>query len=381
MIFLFWSSLAAVLYAYLGYPLLLWVISRLRRPRPSGGPGPLPRVTLIVAVHNERERVEEKIRNTLRLRYPPELLEVFFSSDASSDGTDEIVAGYRERNIRLVRAEERKGKEYAQKLAIERASGDILGVTDVATLLQEDGLRAIVANFADPTVGCVSSEDRFLDENDRICAEGLYVRYEMLLRTLESRVHSVVGLSGSFFAARRELCSAWPTELPSDFHTLLHAVRLGYRGVSDPASIGLYRNITDEKKEFQRKVRTVTRGIAALAANRDMLNVPRRGFFAFQLISHKLLRWSVPLFLLLLLASNLWLAPSGAFFAVLLLLQVLFYVSAIAYGTGMARTALFRIPYYFCVVNAAIASAWIRYLRGQRFATWTPTRRSGGPQA
>ena len=169
--------------------------------------------------------------------------------------------------MRLVRASARRGKEAAQQLAVESASGAILVFSDVATALAPDAVSTIVMNFADPTVGCVSSIDRFVNADGRGSGEGAYVRYEMLLRALETRVNSLVGLSGSFFAARREVCRRWASDRQSDFSTLLTAVALGLRGVLDRRCPGYYRNIADDRRELERKIRTVVRGLFVLRAN------------------------------------------------------------------------------------------------------------------
>jgi cellulose synthase/poly-beta-1,6-N-acetylglucosamine synthase-like glycosyltransferase len=184
---------------------------------------------------------------------------VIVASDCSSDRTDDIVSAYAPR-VRLARAPERRGKEAAQQIALESASGEIVIFSDVATALAPDGVSTMVANFADPTVGCVSSVDRFIDADGRVSGEGAYVRYEMFLRGLETRVNSLVGLSGSFFATRREVCQRWSADRQSDFNTLLNAVDLGWRGVLDVQSAGYYRNVADDRRELQRKIRTVVRG-------------------------------------------------------------------------------------------------------------------------
>ena len=251
----FWCSVALVFYAYFGYPMALAMIS-LFRNRPVAKRKITPRVSFIITAHNEEGRIRDKIDNTLAQDYPSQALEVIVASDCSSDRTDDIVSAYSPR-VRLTRAAERRGKEAAQQIALESASGEIVIFSDVATALAPDGVSTMVANFADPTVGCVSSVDRFIDADGRVSGEGAYVRYEMFLRALETRVNSLVGLSGSFFAARREVCQRWSADRQSDFNTLLNAVELGLRGVLDVQSAGYYRNIADDRREFQRKIRTV----------------------------------------------------------------------------------------------------------------------------
>ena len=368
---IFWTAIALVLYAYVGYALALWALSFFRN-RPVLRGTVTPRVSFIIAAHNEEARIQNKIDNTLAQDHPPAALEIIVASDCSTDRTDAIVCASGPR-VRLVRAAERRGKEAAQQLAIASASGDILIFSDVATALAPDGVSSIVGNFADPTVGCVSSVDRFVDADGATSGEGAYVRYEMLLRSLETRVNSLVGLSGSFFAARREVCGRWAADRPSDFSTLLNAIDMGWRGVHDPCTAGYYRNISDERRELQRKVRTVTRGIAVLAANLRMLNPFRYGLFAWQLASHKLCRWLVPFAMIAALLANGLLAAASPLFTVMFVLQLVFYGTAAA---GLLTGApMLRLPAFLVVANLAVLVAWLRFFRGERFLAWTPSER------
>ncbi len=377
MVTLFWGSILAIIYTYFGYPAILYILSHISgRKKAQLDSTFCPSVTLIITARNEEKRIQKKIDNTLAIDYPRDRLEVLVASDASTDMTDDIVRDYADKGITLVRAPERRGKEFAQKSAIGRARGEIIVFSDVATMIENDGISRIVSNFSDLTVGCVSSEDRVLDEQGNVSGEGAYVRYEMWLRSLETRISSVVGLSGSFFAARAEVCREWPVNIPSDFNTLLNSIRLGLRGVSDPKSIGLYTNIKDEKKEFNRKVRTITRGISALMANRGLMNPFRFGIFSWQLASHKLMRWLVPWFLISAVFSNLILVYRSALFKIFCILQVVFYGSAFLHDKlSVLGISAIKIPYYFVQVNLAIAQAWVEYLKGERYVTWNPSTR------
>ena len=366
---LFWCSVGLVFYAYFGYPCLLMAMSAIADRRVRRAPNDCA-VTFIITAYNEVARIAAKIDNTLAQEYAGPF-EIIVASDCSIDGTDDIVRGYAPR-VRLVRAPERRGKEAAQQLAVQAASGEILIFSDVATALARDAVATITENFADPTVGCVSSIDRFVDADGRISGEGAYVRYEMFLRTLETRVNTLVGLSGSFFAARRSVCRNWASDRQSDFNTLLNSVKLGLRGVLDPLSIGYYRPITDPRCEFQRKVRTVVRGIGVFGANLRMLNPSRYGLFAWQLVSHKLCRWLVPWAMLAALGSNALLATHSFWWGGILGAQLGFY-AAIAGGSAGNRSL--RIPYYFFVANLAILIAWFRYARGERMVSWNPSER------
>ena len=301
----FWCSVGLALYVYVGYPCALMLVTLVRsrsvKKAEKGSAAPL--VSFIITAHNEERRIREKIENTLAQDYPARAFEIIVASDCSTDATDDVVRGYADR-VRLIRAPERNGKEAAQQLAIAAASGHILVFSDVATAIAPDGVSNIVRNFADATVGCVSSVDRFVDREGRVSGEGAYVRYEMFLRALETRVNSLVGLSGSFFAARRDVCRKWATDRQSDFSTLLNAVEIGLRGVLDPESAGYYRSVVDDRRESERKVRTVVRGIAVLARNLRMLNPLRYGLFAWQLASHKLGRWLIPFAMIGAATSN-----------------------------------------------------------------------------
>ena len=383
---LFWMSTFMIFYAYLGYLLCLFVISLFKKTNTLStsktiNPDSIfPRVSFIITAYNEEDRIKEKIEGSLLQDYPKDRLEIIVASDCSNDMTDEIVLSY-EGKVKLVRAPERKGKENAQKYAVEAATGEIFVFSDVATILKPDGISNIVKNFNDPSIGCVSSEDRFIDADGTISGEGAYVKYEMFLRKFESRVNTLVGLSGSFFAARREVCKNWSNELQSDFNTLLNSIRLGLRGISDSQSIGYYKNIADGKKEYNRKVRTVLRGISVMMKNLSLLNPFKYGLFGWQLFSHKICRWLVPYFLIFLFISNLFIMFSSIFYFFTFVLQVTFYILAYKYHRHSKAKHqdpsgnLIKIPYFFVTVNLSILVAWWKYIKGERATFWEPSKR------
>jgi len=373
--FIFFFSIVFILYAYFGYLLSLLILSFFKSCPVAKG-NITPTVSFIITAYNEEKRIVEKIENTLKQDYPREKLEIIVASDCSSDRTDEIVKSYQARGLRLVRAPERKGKENAQKLAVDATSGDILIFSDSATILMPDGISKIVRNFNDPTVGCVSSVDKFIDSEGSISGEGAYVKYEMLSRSLETKVNTLVGLSGSFFAARKEVCKDWSADLQSDFNTLLNSIKIGLRGVSDPDSIGYYRNIADEKKEFDRKVRIVLRGISVFMRNLELLNPLKYGLFSWQLFSHKLCRWMVPFGMLIALGTNILLAFNSLFYTVALVIQIVFYSFALAgMYLGSFSRGILKLPFFFVSVNYAILNAWFKYVSGERMVSWPPSQR------
>ena len=383
--FIFWFSICFIAYAYFGYPLILMAISLFRNHDVNKG-NIAPKTSFIITAYNEEKRIKEKIENTLAQNYPKEKLEIIIASDCSNDRTDEIVKSYQAQGVKLVRAAERRGKENAQRYAVDTATGDILIFSDVATILKSDGVSNIVKNFNDPTVGCVSSEDRFIDPDGKISGEGAYVKYEMFLRNLETKVNTLVGLSGSFFAARKEVCKDWAADLQSDFNTLLNSVKRGLRGVSDSESIGYYKNIADEKKEFDRKVRTVVRGISVFMKSLPLLNPFKYGLFSWQLFSHKLCRWLVPFAMIIAFLSNLilildsfstsTLALTSNVYLYIFIIQIMFYTLAII-GICLRnlKSNILKIPSFFIVVNLSILNAWYKYLRGERLIAWEPSKR------
>ncbi|TGU70449.1 glycosyltransferase family 2 protein [Geomonas terrae] len=365
-----------VFWAYFGYPLSLYLLSYLRRRNVAKAPI-TPPVTFIITAFNEEKRIREKLENTVALDYPADLLQVVVASDGSTDRTNDIVREYQGRGVVLLEVKDRGGKENAQKEAVAIARGDILVFSDTATIIEPDSLYRITANFADSTIGCVSSVDRVVGRDGKPCGEGAYVRYEMWLRDLEGRVNSLVGLSGSFFAARKEVCRDFSPNMQSDFRTLLNSMRLGLRGVGDTEVIGLYQDVADSSREFDRKVRTVLRGITVFFKNLEFLNPFRYGLFAYQFCCHKLLRWLVPFFLTAALLINAFLAPFSPPYLFLFLLQCIFYLLAVAgwKRPSLARSLAVKLPLYFATVNLAIAVAWVRYLRGNRLVMWTPSER------
>ena len=365
-------------YSYLIYPLILLVMPARRvGARAYGGVDELPSMTVLITAHNEEARIRSKLENALALDYPREQLEVVVASDQSTDRTDEFVSSFADRGVRLVRADQRLGKEYAQKCAIDASTNELLVFSDVATELPADSLRRLAEEFGDESVGAVSSTDRFVSRDGKLVGEGAYVRYEMWLRRLESRRAGLVGLSGSFFAARREVCNPWDTQSPSDFNTAMNCARHGKVAISSDAVVGIYRDVANASAEYRRKWRTAVRGINALARHPEVLNPFRYGRFAFQVISHKLMRWLVPWFLLAFAIVSVASVPKGPIFLLLCLLQLVFYgVAAIGHFVAESRELMpVRIVYYFVVANIALAHAAVSYLFGVRMTVWTPTSR------
>ena len=378
--FLFWFFALGSVFSYFIYPLILKVLAQTRQhnvlPDSQEPANPLF-LSLIVTAYNEEARIREKIENTLMVRFDPTRLELIVASDCSDDKTDDIVREYADRGVRLVRAAERLGKENAQRTAIEEARGDVIVFSDVATQIPEDALEKLEAYFQDPQIGAVSSEDRFISKDGSIAGEGAYVKYEMWLRQQESKLAGLVGLSVSFFAARKAVCQVWDIHSPSDFNTALNTARLGLRAVTAPDVLGYYQDLKDPQKEYQRKIRTVIRGMTALSRHSEVLNPQRFGLFAFQVFSHKLMRWLVPWCLIGLLIVSAVIAHESLFYSFALLVQLGFYgVALLAHFLPHLReTSWVKLIYFFVQVNVALLDAAIKFLAGERMTTWKPSAR------
>lgn len=374
---LFWSCSIFLVYTFFGYPALLWVISKVRNRR-YRRESIQPSVSLIITAHNEGARLANKLTNTIALEYPRGKLEIIVASDGSEDDTDAVAASFADRGVKLLKVTPRRGKNYAQMVALDASTGEILVFTDVAVTLDQDGLRQIVSYFADSSVGCVSSEDRLAKDAQSRSGEAAYVGFEMWLRRLESRVGSVVTASGSFFASRRTACAKWHPDQTSDFFVPLHTIEQGQRAIVDPLSIGYYGLTRHSGAEFQRKVRTIVNGLHVLFAHWRLLNPLRYPLTAWQLISHKLCRWLMPFGLLGLLTANFAMFRVGVFYRAMLIAEVALYAAGcltLAWST-LLRLRAFKAASFFILGNAATLTAWAKFCSGERFVMWQPTHRS-----
>jgi hypothetical protein len=376
MVWLFWFSLVFVVYTFFGYPLFLVLIARFRE-RPHVRATIWPRVSVIIVAHNEAGQIDHKVRNTLDLEYPKEKREIIVVSDGSDDATADQARSYTGHGVQVIETQERRGKHFGQMVARDASSGDILVFTDTSVCLEAGTLQKMVSNFADPTVGCVSSVDRLFVKGTTLSGEHAYVGYDMSLRRLESRVNSLTNVSGSFFAARREVCEVWHVGQSSDFFLPLHAAAKGLRAVVDPECVGAYSAVRLEREELPRKVRTIVHGLDVFFSHLGLLNPLRYGLFSWQLLSHKLFRWLVPFAALGLLISNLFLWEKGIFYQVCLVGQVTLYGFGLLgrLSSRLAGLRPFKMAAFFLTGNLATLIAWLKYCSGERFVTWNPSRR------
>ena len=373
---IFWIVCFILFWTYFGYYIFLRVYS-IFASKPVKKDEILPSVSLIITAYNEESRIAEKIENSLALDYPTDKIEIIVISDGSNDGTTEIVTRYLERGVKLIEIPDRVGKHSAQERGIEQTQCEIVVFTDAATHLGPESMRKIVRSFADPKIGCVSGMDRIDVCGQPSQGEGIYINYEMGLRTLESAVSSLIGVSGSFYAVRKELCETWYGHLSNDFYMPIIARMKGYRSVLDSEAIGSYSVKIKTEKEFKRKVRTVVHGLDVMFNFWRIMNPFKYGLFSIQMISHKLLRWLAPFFLILCLVLNFALAGAGLLYQIVLAFQILSCLAAAAALAirGLEHNRFFRIPAFFTMVNLSILVAWIKFICGERYITWERTER------
>lgn len=368
----FWLLFFFIFYAYFGYPIILFCLGIFKK-KDFDKSEIFPSISIICPVYNESIVLRDKIINMLKLNYPKNLLQIIIVSDASDDDTDNIIQQFHDQGVLGYRLSKRSGKAAALNLGLDKANNEIVVFSDASILIASDSLKNIVTPFADPSIGCVSGEDHI----EGTAGEGLYGKYELALRNLESKVGSIVGASGCFYAQRRHLIDSFPPGMAPDFYSVLKTVEAGFRAVTEPSAHGEMKHVSNLDSEFQRKARTLLRGITALLHFKHMLDIRRFGFFSFFLWSHKIVRWICGFAMILLFISNLFLL-SSLFWNVILISQTCFYFFA---GLGWLRrneakiTIFERIPLFFCLANFAASKAWFNYLSGKTIEIWVPSKR------
>jgi cellulose synthase/poly-beta-1,6-N-acetylglucosamine synthase-like glycosyltransferase len=369
---------AAIGYAYVGYPLLLLLLSRIR-PKPVKSGHWTPSVTVIIAAYNEERDLAAKLENTLALDYPPAQLEIMVTSDCSSDRTDEIARSFADRGVRLHRQEERHGKTAAQNAAVTKARGEIIVFSDATTHYRPDVLRLMIPAFADKSVGCVTGRVIYQDDKDSSVGTGTqsYWNYEFFLKRHESAVCSLIGVCGCMYAVRASAYIPLYNEACSDFIIATTMVEQGLRAVYVPEAVCTEEPNRQAKKELAARVRIISQTFADLWRNRSVLNPFRSGFYAVQLWSHKLMRYLVPVFLIAIFIASAFLATRHAFYAAVFVAQVAFYLAALV-SWGLERLgvtfSLLALPQYFVITNLASLIAFVKFLTGERYTRWEPSR-------
>ena len=382
-----WLVIVAVsvpAYAYVGYPLLLAGLRplRARAPRDDSAPGTWPLVSVCLPAYNEAASIRQTLDRLLGADYPSDRRQILVVSDASTDGTDDIVRQYRTRGVELLRLDRRSGKTAAENAARAHLRGEIVINTDASVAVDPGALKALVAAIAVPGVGVASGRDVSVGSSVEAAntGESGYVGYEMWVRRLETDVGGIVGASGCLYAIRKELHDTLvPEALSRDFAAALIAREHGFRAVSVDGAVCYVPRTASLQREYRRKVRTMTRGLETLYYKRALLNPFSSGLFAWKLFSHKLARWLLPWSCLLAAAGVGWLAVQHlwARLAVIGGLVALALAAAVWWGPAGRRVPrpMALVAY---VVTAVVAGlhAWVNALRGELNPVWEPTPRA-----
>jgi cellulose synthase/poly-beta-1,6-N-acetylglucosamine synthase-like glycosyltransferase len=371
-----WISIFLIIYPYLIYPLAVLLLGLIRPRKIKRAPN-LPSMTILIPAYNEVDCIGATIQNKLDQGYPADKLQIIVISDGSTDGTDDVVKGFANHGVTLLRREGREGKAAALNEAVRLATGEIVVFSDANTLFGPQALHRIAENFNDPEVGYLTGSMGFFSEANNLSGAGVsaYMRYENLVRRIETSAGSVIGVNGGVDAIRKDLYVDTPPSLITDFILPLTVMAGGHRVIFDPAVTAFEAPNAEIASEFRMRVRVSLRALQGLTYMRRLFNPLRYPLASFSLLSHKLLRYLGFVFMVLALISNIALTPGEPLYQVLLELQIIAYGLA-ALGLTNKLPGLLKkitvVPSYLLMSNIAFAIATFRYLRGDTMAVWRP---------
>lgn len=383
---LFLIGITIIAYTYIGYGLVIYLMSKIRGRRNSPVVQPddlLPEVTILVAAYNEEQFIENKIKNTLALDYPQDKLSVFFVTDGSTDSTPEIIKKFRA--VKLFHEFARKGKIHAMNRVMKFVKTPIVIFSDANTLLNAEAVKNIVRHYQDKNVGGVAGEKRIFkqaEDNASGSGEGFYWKYESFLKKKDSEVYSIVGAAGELFSVRTELFEQHDENtILDDFVLSLTVAAKGYRFIYEPDAYAMETASASVEEEWKRKVRICAGGFQAMSKLKTLLNPFRHGILSFQYVSHRVLRWTLaPLFLPIVLLCNIILAAQGSpLFILFLAGQLFFYaMSLLGYLFRNKKVSIkgFFVPYYFTVMNLSVFAGFMRYMKGKQSVVWEKAQRA-----
>ncbi len=381
--FVFWASFALLFYIYFGYPLAVKALAMLKPNSIAANDDYLPKVSILIAAYNEAKDIEATLRNKLALDYPQEKLEVLVISDESEDGTDRIVeevAAAADIPIRLFRQVPRQGKTAGLNTLVPKANGDILLFSDANSQWDTQAVRKLCRNFADPEVGYVTGKMVYVHADGSMVGDGCsaYMKYENWLRDQETRIGSIVGVDGGIDAMRKELYQPLRADQLPDFVQPLKVVDQGYRVVYEPEALLKEEALSDGGSEFSMRVRVSLRALWALKDMKHLMNPAGDPIFAWQLISHKLLRYAAFAPIVTLALAAIYLAPEKGFYALAATGYAFFLYLAWSghkkEKEGQALSTLYALPYYFMLLNLASLQAFVAFSKGEKKVIWNPRK-------
>jgi biofilm PGA synthesis N-glycosyltransferase PgaC len=384
--FTFWVSFLIVFYSFLGYGIILFVLVKLKKKlyRKTQFEGELyePEVTLVVPCYNEENIIPGKVKNSLQLDYPKEKFSIIFITDGSTDNSVNVLSAYPEvKNLHINR---RAGKTAAENRAIRFVRTPIVIFSDANTILNKEAVKNIVRHFKDEKTGCVAGEKRVMVEAADIASsagEGLYWKYESFLKKLDSSLYSAVGAAGELVAFRTVHFEHMPEDvILDDFMQSMQIAAKGYKIVYEPEAYAMETASASVAEELKRKIRIAAGGWQSIARLSGVLTFFKTPVLYFQYISHRVLRWTINPFLLILMyfISAFMVFEGSIFYTVLFTLQILFYSAALMgyfFETKKLKIKMFFVPYYFFIMNYAVVAGFLRFLKGSQKATWEKAAR------
>ena len=379
---IFWLGCFLLLYHIVMYPAILWIVNSLRKRSVSAEfylPEDLPSITVICPAFNEEKHIEAKIKSFLALDYPADKIKMIVISDDSTDGTNEIVRHYTDRNVELVIQTPRGGKQRAHNLVEPSINTDFVLSTDANSLFAANAVKELLkVMLSDTRTGIVSGELKLIKKGDRDSGEGLYWKYECFVKKMDSSFASIIGSNGSIYLIRRELFGQIDPSAIDDFERTLHVLSNGFRAVYTPLAVVTEEVTQQAREEISRKIRIITREWFSLGRYTHLLNPFSFGRISLILFSHKLLRWLFFLFLLMMLVSSAFI--STPFYKVVFALQLVFYLIGIA---GLAaqkynkHVPVLSLVSYITAMGWASMVAFFYCLFKVNLQTWNPVRRQG----
>ena len=384
---IFWVLVGIIFYTYIGYGFVLFLLIKFKRLFSNKSTfaistNDLPEVTLLIAAYNEQDYVKVKVENTLQLNYPSDKLHQIWVTDGSNDETPLRLKAYPE--VEVLHKPERNGKIAAMNRGIKFVKTPIVIFSDANTLLGKESIMKIAEMFNKPKVGCVSGEKRIFNVDEEAASaagEGIYWKYESALKKWDAELYSAVGAAGELFAIRTELFNeVEPDTLLDDLIISLRVAMKGYKIDYDPEAYAIETASANVKEELKRKIRIAAGGIQSVVRLYPLLNIFKYGMLSFQYISHRVMRWTItPVALLLVLFFNIILAPASSIYLILLILQAIFYLSALIgwfLENKKLKIKIFFVPYYFFIMNYAVFMGFGRFLKKSQSVNWERAKRA-----
>jgi cellulose synthase/poly-beta-1,6-N-acetylglucosamine synthase-like glycosyltransferase len=389
---LFWIFFSLLVYAYLGYPLILFIITRFQKKKKNRGKKPAnyePDVCLFVTAYNEKDFIRQKVENSFQLDYPREKVQYVWVTDGSDDGTPDLLQEYE--RLEVYHEPARCGKMHAMNRGMQFVKAPIVIFSDTNTRLNKQAIREIVACFSNPKTGCVAGEKRIMEKKADAAAaagEGLYWRFESWVKKMDAELNSAVGAVGELFAIRRDLFEEVEIDtILDDFIISLRIAQKGYKIDYTPNAYAEETASLNVKEELKRKIRIAAGGIQTLFRLKDLLNPFKYSVLSWQYFSHKVLRWTLaPISLFLLLFTNAAIVFTNGTAISLNFYALFFYVQVVCYLLALVgwylenhelRLKLLFVPYYFLAINYAAIRGIFRYFRGKQPASWEKSKRAG----